>query len=129
MVGVGGVGKTRLALQAAADSAEDFEDGVWFCDLAPVTDPGAVPFAVAAALGLPERSAAAMVDTITQSLAQRRALVVVDNCEHVIEQAADVVDAIVQRCSSVTILATSREALALDGEVVVPGPKPWTTRS
>lgn len=120
LIGVGGVGKTRLALQTAADSVDDFPDGVWFCDLAPVSDMAAVPFTLAAALELPERAHGQVLVAITEALAQRKALLLVDNCEHVIDAAATLVEAIGQHCPHVTILATSREALAVEGEAIMP---------
>src|SRR5215831_9157331 len=81
-VGPGGVGKTRLALEVAADLASAYEDGVWFVDLVPVTDPAMAGSAVAAALGVGEQQGRSIDDSVLTALADRRALVVLDNCEH-----------------------------------------------
>ena len=110
LVGVGGVGKTRLALQVAAESSTRYPHGVWFCDLAPVADPQAVPFVVATALALPHRPSAYPAESIAGALAHRRALVVMDNCEHLVDEVASLVELVASRCADVRVLATSREA-------------------
>ena len=116
--GVGGVGKTRLALQVAAELADEFVDGVWLIELAEVGEPGAVPDAVATALGLTPQPAMSITDSVVQSLADRRALVVLDNCEHVLDAAADLVEAVLTGSSVVKVLVTSREGTRLPGEHV-----------
>ena len=116
--GVGGVGKTRLAMQVAAELAEEFVDGVWLIELAEVGDPGAVPDAVATALGLTPQPAMSITDSVVQSLVDRRALVVLDNCEHVLNAAADLIEAVLALSSVVKLLVTSREGTRLPGEHV-----------
>jgi predicted ATPase/class 3 adenylate cyclase len=131
-IGVGGVGKTRLAAQAAGDVAGRFVDGVWFCELAPVTDRGAVPEAVAMCLGASQRPGESLLESVVSFLRQKELLLVLDNCEHVIDAAGSLIETIVHRCPGVVVLATSREALAIDGEVLrpvrplgVPDDAPW----
>ncbi len=114
LTGVGGVGKTRLALGVAAAVAPDYGDGCWLVDLAPVSDGDEVPLAAAAAMRAPVTDAAALVNY----LGDRRMLVVLDNCEHVIGVVAELVDEILEAASEVHVVATSREPLGLDGEVV-----------
>ena len=86
--GVGGVGKTRLALAVGAELADEFPDGVWLVELAPVGDPDAVPDAIATALGITPQGDARVIDTVAEAVAGRRLLIVVDNCEHVLAAAA-----------------------------------------
>jgi predicted ATPase len=116
LTGVGGCGKTRLALEAAARLTDRFPQGTFFADLAVVTDPDLVGQAVAAALGLQ------LVDTSTESLAGylagRRTLVVLDNCEHVLDVCAVLVGGLLSRCRELHILVTSREPLGVEGEQV-----------
>jgi predicted ATPase/class 3 adenylate cyclase len=116
LTGVGGVGKTRLALQVAAEAVGRFPDGAWFVDLGPVTDAGFVAPTFSASLALPERRQGTIEQSIVAALGDRNLLVVLDNCEHVIQAAAELVDAIVGACPGVRVLATSREALDVDGE-------------
>jgi predicted ATPase len=120
LTGPGGVGKTRMALEAAAAAADEFRDGVWFVELAPVAEPGSVALAVAATLSIPPESGVSVEAAIADGLRDRRVLLVLDNCEHVLAAAGDVASAIATRCSTVTVLATSREPLGVDGERVVP---------
>jgi predicted ATPase/class 3 adenylate cyclase len=117
VTGSGGCGKTRLALQVAALALECFPDGAWFADLSTVTDPGAVPAQVAQAFGLKEGPGMAPTEALTAYLERRRALVVVDNCEHVLDASALLVDALAGRCPDVVVLATSRQSLSVEGEV------------
>ncbi|MGQ0577272.1 MAG: AfsR/SARP family transcriptional regulator [Pseudonocardia sp.] len=119
LTGVGGVGKTRLALEAA-DATHPFVDGVWFCELAPVHDPGAVGHAVAGALRVQQRRGRTIEQTVVEYLACRELLLVVDNCEHVLDAAARLVDQVVRHCPKVAVLATSREPLGVDGERILP---------
>ena len=119
LTGIGGCGKTRLALQLAYQQLADFPDGVWFVDLAPLRDGPRVAPAVAAALGVREETHTPLIDRLCAHLAQRRALIVLDNCEHLIDAAAAVADALVDQCAALTIMATSRQALGLVGEQVV----------
>jgi predicted ATPase/class 3 adenylate cyclase len=119
LTGVGGVGKTRLALQVGAELAAEFADGVWLCELAPVVDPDAVWDTLAATLEVRQSPGRALRDVLLDYLGPKRVLIVFDNCEHLLRSVALVVDAITQRCSHTVVLATSREALALAGEQVV----------
>lgn len=122
LTGVGGVGKTRLAVQVAADVASDFPAGVWLCELASVTDPDDVWETVATSLGVQPNPTRPLNDTVIEYLASRRLLIVLDNCEHLLVEVARVVDAICRRCQHVAVLATSREGLALAGEQLVAVP-------
>jgi predicted ATPase/class 3 adenylate cyclase len=116
LTGVGGVGKTRLALEVAARLADEFPDGVWFFELAAVTDPVAVPDAVAAVLGITQQPGKSVSESIAAALEGRVRLLVFDNCEHVRDAAADLVEAILAQSATVTILATSREGLGVADE-------------
>ncbi|MGY2875368.1 putative ATPase/DNA-binding CsgD family transcriptional regulator [Marmoricola sp. URHA0025 HA25] len=119
LTGVGGVGKTRLALAVGAKLAEEFPDGVWLVELAPVGDGEAVPDAIASALGITAQGGARVMDTVAEALAGRRVLVVVDNCEHVLTAAAAAIGEILERSDLPRVLATSREHLRVPGEAVL----------
>jgi predicted ATPase/DNA-binding SARP family transcriptional activator len=121
LTGVGGVGKTRLALEVVSTSQRRFDDGVWLCELAPV-DGGAVSHALAAALRLQQQQGLGIEDTLIEYLRSRELMLVVDNCEHVLDAAARILDQIARHCPKVTVLATSREALGVEGERLVPVP-------
>jgi predicted ATPase len=116
LTGVGGVGKTRLALEVAAHLADEFPDGVWFFDLAAVTDPAAVPDAVAVVLGITQQPGKTVADSVATALEGRVRLLVFDNCEHVVDSVADLLEAILAASATVTILATSREGLGVSEE-------------
>jgi predicted ATPase len=116
LTGVGGVGKTRLALEVAGRLADEFPDGVWFFELAAVADPAAVPDAVAAVLGITQQPGRSVAQSVAAALEGRVRLLVFDNCEHVRDAAADLVEAILAASVSVTILATSREGLGIADE-------------
>jgi predicted ATPase/DNA-binding CsgD family transcriptional regulator len=122
LTGPGGCGKTRLALRAAALAADRFGDGARLVELASLTDPALVPAGVAEALGVPERDAADPVAGIVRVLAGRELLVVLDNCEHVLESAARVAVMLAGQCPRVRILTTSRERLDVPGEFIFPVP-------
>jgi predicted ATPase/class 3 adenylate cyclase len=122
LTGAGGVGKTRLALQAAAELAGEFRDGVWLVELAPVGDPVAVADAVATALGVTPQAGSSVADSVAVALSGWHTLVVVDNCEHVLEAAAEVVEKILARTTAVKVMATSREGLRASGEHLWPVP-------
>ena len=122
LTGVGGVGKTRLALEVAAQLAGKFPDGVWVFELAAVADPGAVPDAVASVLGITQQSGKSVTDSVAAALEGRVRLLVFDNCEHVLDTAADLIEAIFAHSATVTILATSREGLGVVDEQVWPVP-------
>ncbi|WP_264072916.1 helix-turn-helix transcriptional regulator, partial [Mycobacterium palustre] len=117
LAGAGGVGKTRLAVQVAAQAAAEFDGNVWFVDLAPVTDPAVVPVAAIRALGLPDQPGRSALDTLVRFLGDHRVLVVLDNCEHVIDVCAELSVELLRACPQLTILTTSREPLGLAGEM------------
>lgn len=116
LTGAGGIGKTRLALEVAAQLADEFPDGVWLFELAAVVDPEAVPDAVAAVLGIPQQPGKSVAVSVAAALEGRVRLLVFDNCEHVRDAAADLIDAILARSATVKILATSREGLGVADE-------------
>ncbi|PWT83837.1 MAG: adenylate/guanylate cyclase domain-containing protein [Acidobacteria bacterium] len=116
LTGSGGVGKTRLALHAGADSIDEFYDGVWLVELASLTDASLVPQAVAAVLGIREQPGTALIDTLTLQLKTKELLLVLDNCEHLIEASARLCHSLLAACGNVRVLATSREALRIPGE-------------
>jgi len=120
LLGVGGVGKTRLALQVADEVGPDFADGAWFCDLSAVADEEDVGLAVASALGVVPRGGLSVVEAVLEFLQAKQLLVVLDNCEHLIDGAAAFAEEAARRCPKVRLLATSREALALAGERLWP---------
>ena len=122
LTGVGGVGKTRLALEVAAEVVVDFPDGAWLCEFAPVTDAGAVWETLAASLRVQSSPVRSLEESVLEYLAPKRALLVLDNCEHLLDAIARQVDAIAHRCPRVAVLATSREGLALAGERIVAVP-------
>jgi predicted ATPase/class 3 adenylate cyclase len=118
LTGPGGVGKTRLALQVAAELLDGSGDGVWLVELAAVRDPEAVAGAVAGALGIKEQSGRSTHDVLVAALAPRDVLVVLDNCEHLIGACAKLAETVVRSCPKVHLFATSREMLGIDGEQV-----------
>jgi predicted ATPase/DNA-binding CsgD family transcriptional regulator len=117
LTGAGGAGKTRLAIEIAGQTGSHFPDGVWYADLAPITHPDVVPLTVARALGLPDQPGRSITETLLRSIRDRRLLLVLDNCEHLLEASAALVNDVLAGCSHVTILATSREPLMVAGEV------------
>ena len=120
LTGVGGVGKTRLAVEVAARLADEYPDGVWFFELAAVTDPAAIPDAVAAVLGITQQPGKTVSESVAAALEGRVRLLVFDNCEHVLDAAADLIEAILAHSATVRILATSREGLGVPDEQVWP---------
>jgi predicted ATPase/class 3 adenylate cyclase len=116
LTGVGGVGKTRLATEIASRMADEFPDGVWLFELAAVTDPASVPDAVAAVLGITQQPGMSVSDSVAAALEGRLRLLVFDNCEHVRDAAADLIEAIIAQSATVRILATSREGLGVADE-------------
>jgi len=122
LTGPGGVGKTRLALQAAAHVAPRFGDGAWLCELAPVRDPAGVDDAVAAVFSVTARAGQSTREALVEFLRSKQLLLVLDNCEHLIEGAAALAGALARVSERLVILATSREALGIEGERLVPVP-------
>jgi predicted ATPase len=122
LTGAGGCGKTRLALAAADELVETFEDGVWLVDLAPLSDPSLVPQAIASAPGVREQPGRSLTETLSDYLASRKVLLVLDNCEHLIESCAELAEFLLRSCPGLWVLATSREALGIAGEVAWPVP-------
>ncbi|MGA5465820.1 ATP-binding protein [Mycobacterium sp. NPDC050041] len=118
LTGVGGVGKTRLALAVAARLENEMPDGVWVIELAAVADPAAVPDAVATVLGITQEPGESLVDTIGAALQDRNQLLVFDNCEHLLEASAALIDVVVAHSATVKIITTSREGLGLAEERV-----------
>ena len=116
LVGAGGCGKTRLAAQVAAEHVERYPDGAWWVDLAPLGDPGLVVSTLVAALGMRELPGQSLLDTVTGGLRDRRTLIVLDNCEHLVAEAAQVCERLLRGCPGVSLLPTSREPLGADGE-------------
>lgn len=117
LTGSGGCGKTRLGLQVAADLVDSFPDGVWFVDLAPLQDPEGVAGQALTALGLQEGPMQSSIDALRAYLARRRALLVLDNCEHLIDACARLSESVLSSCPDAWILSTSREPLGIAGEV------------
>ena len=117
ITGTGGCGKTRLALRVAADLLDEFSDGVWLVELAALTDPSLVVQTTAGVLGVRQPSHVGLLRTLTDFLRSKSVLLVLDNCEHLIASCADMTMALLQSCRHLTIMATSRERLAVKGEV------------
>jgi predicted ATPase/DNA-binding SARP family transcriptional activator/DNA-binding CsgD family transcriptional regulator/Flp pilus assembly protein TadD len=118
LTGVGGSGKTRLALKVASDLAGAYPDGAWQVELAPLSETELVPQAVASALGVPEQPGRPLLQTLGDALRPRKMLLVVDNCEHLVDACARLVNALLDACPKLRILATSREPLGVPGEVL-----------
>ena len=119
LTGSGGCGKTRLALHVAAEVVDVFPDGAWLVELASVADPAQVPQAVASTLGIREEAGRPLTDTLTEALASRRLLLVLDNCEHVVDAAAALTENVLESCPGVQVLATTQEALGVPGEAIL----------
>ena len=118
LTGAGGSGKTRLALEVAKELVGAYPDGVWLVELASLSEPELVPQAVAAALGVQEQPDRSLTNALMDFLREKKVLLVLDNCEHLIGAAARLADALLDACPRLRVLATSREALNVDGEVL-----------
>ena len=117
LTGVGGCGKTRLALEVARAIAPKYPDGVWLVELGPLSDPALVAQQVGAVLAVRESPGQPLAIALIRALAGRRVLLVLDNCEHLLQACAELLDALLRGCPSCTSLATSREPVGIDGEV------------
>jgi non-specific serine/threonine protein kinase len=120
LTGIGGVGKTRLALRIAGEVRTDFRDGVWFVELGELRDESVLVDVVTATLGVRDQSARPPAEVLIEFLSSRQLLLVLDNCEQVVDAAAELADALLRSCPEIRILATSREALGIVGETVEP---------
>jgi predicted ATPase/DNA-binding SARP family transcriptional activator/DNA-binding CsgD family transcriptional regulator len=120
LTGPGGSGKTRLALEAAADLIGAYQDGVWLVDLSPLSEPGLLVQEVAGVLGMQERPGEPLLDKLVDALRSRQTLLVLDNCEHLVDAVARLVEDLLRSCPDLRVLATSREALGVTGEVNLP---------
>jgi predicted ATPase len=116
LVGAGGVGKTRIALHVAADLLDRFGDGVWLVELGPISDPSLVATAVAQALSVKQSPDQPMLETLVDHLKRKQLLLILDNCEHVVDETRNVASAILHGCPDVRIVATSRQGLTIAGE-------------
>ncbi|PTR35814.1 non-specific serine/threonine protein kinase [Rhodococcus sp. OK611] len=119
LTGIGGVGKTRLAVRVAAESRRSFTDGVWFVVLGELHDSALLAETVAASLGLPDQPGRSVSDRLIDHLATRQTLLVLDNCEHLLGAVAEMAQRLLRSCPELRILATSRELLGVDGELVL----------
>jgi predicted ATPase/class 3 adenylate cyclase len=122
LVGTGGVGKTRLALHTAAEVLTWYSAGAWLVELAPLTDPRLIPLALAATLHVQERPGATTLETLIDHLRALSVLIVLDNCEHLVQACAEFAERLLHECPRLTILATSREPLGISGETI------WSVR-
>ena len=118
LTGTGGCGKTRLALQVAADMVDRYPDGVWLVELAALTDSSLVPQSIASVFDVKEQPGSALVDSLAAALREKTTLLVLDNCEHLIQSCADVVHALMRTCPNLRVIATTREALKVPGEAI-----------
>ncbi len=116
LVGVGGIGKTRLALQVAAEVVDAYRDGVWLVEFGSITDPALVPASVAQVFGVQERTGVPLTNTLCAHLSSRQSLLLLDNCEHLLDACGWLADAILRAAAQATIIATSREPLHVAGE-------------
>ena len=122
LVGVGGLGKTRLSLQLAADVLDDYADGVWFVELAPLADPQRVAQAVASVVGVREDAGRPVIEALARFVKDRRLLLILDNCEHLVQACAELAIRLLQSGPNLKILASSRELLRVAGEITYPVP-------
>jgi len=129
LTGSGGTGKTRLSLQVATEILDQFKDGIWFIELAPITDPELVPKTIATVLGIHEESGRSIMTTLMDWFSDRELLIILDNCEHLLDASAKFTDSVLHGSHGIRILASSREALGIAGETAyrvpsLPTPNP-----
>ena len=117
LTGTGGAGKTRLAIETAGQLTEEFEGGVWWVELAPVADPAVVAVTVARALRLPDQQGRSPMDTVLRFISDRKLLLLLDNCEHLLDICGETITTLLNSCPRLTILTTSRETISVAGEV------------
>ena len=117
LTGAGGAGKTRLAVRVAAQIAAEYPDGVWYIDLAPITDPDVLPVTVARTLGLPDQPGQPTTDVLRRFVRDRQVLMLLDNCEHLLDASAELITELLGHCPKLTLLTTSREPIGVPGEV------------
>lgn len=117
LTGAGGAGKTRLAVEAASALSDEFADGVWWVDLAAIADPAVVSITVARTLGLPDQPGRSSLETVQRFIGDRSILLLLDNCEHLLDACGDVMTRLLNCCPRLTILTTSREPIAVSGEI------------
>lgn len=122
LTGPGGTGKTRLSLQVATDLLDQFDHGVWFVELAPLADPDLIPQTILSTVGINEQQGKTPLEILKEYLREKKALIVLDNCEHLIEASAKVTNTLLNAAPNLRILATSREALGVKGELSYPVP-------
>ena len=120
LTGSGGTGKTRLSLQVAAELLDQFPHGIWFVELAPLSDPELIPQTILSAIGLNEQAGKLAIELLKEYLCDRKSLIVLDNCEHLIDASAMVTDSLLNAAPELKILASSREALGLRGNCRIP---------
>jgi predicted ATPase/DNA-binding XRE family transcriptional regulator len=118
LTGSGGVGKTRISLKVGGQVLDEYANGVWLAELAPISDPELLPQTVASALGILTQSTSSYTELLINFLRSKTALLILDNCEHLLDASASLADTLLKHCSHVKILATSREALGILGEIV-----------
>jgi predicted ATPase/class 3 adenylate cyclase/DNA-binding CsgD family transcriptional regulator len=117
LTGAGGAGKTRLAMEAAAQLVTEFGDGVWYIDLSPIADPVVVPVTVARTFGLPDQPGRSTMDAVRRFIGDRNMLLLLDNCEHLLDACGEMIVGLLDACPKLTILTTSREPIGVAGEV------------
>jgi predicted ATPase/class 3 adenylate cyclase/DNA-binding CsgD family transcriptional regulator len=117
LTGAGGAGKTRLAVEVASALSSEFSDGVWYVDLAPITNPAVAAVTIARTLGLPDQPGRSTADLLVRFFRERKALLLLDNCEHLLDACVSLADELFNGCRQLNILATSREPLGLPGEL------------
>ena len=128
LLGMGGIGKSRLSMQFAAEVLDDFPDGVWFVELAALTDPTSVPQAVASVLGVKEEAGHPVIEALTKYVRDLQVLIILDNCEQVIHGCADLAKRLLQAGAKVKVLTSSRDYLQVAGEMAYPVPVPSVSK-